>query len=215
MAAFFADRRDAGALLAAMLGDDYKGRKGVVVLALPRGGVVTGREIAARLGCPLDVLIVRKLGFPGEPEVAIGAVSETGALFLDERVISSYGIARDYIDGEIAGQKATINRRMALYRNGRGPPGLKRKTAIFVDDGAATGATMKAAILSARAAGAGKVVVAVPVAAPNVAEELRRMADEFVCLETPPGFMAVGEYYGDFSEVTDDDVVRILRGAGD
>lgn len=211
MAAFFADRRDAGARLAARLVGDYKGRRDVVVLALPRGGVVTGREIAAVLGRPLEVLIVRKLCFPGEPEVAIGAVSETGAVFLDERVVSSYRIPKEYIDGEISGQKETIRRRVSLYRKGHGLSDLKGKTAILADDGAATGATMKAAISSARAAGAKMVVVAVPVAAPAVAEELRKMADEFVCLETPPGFMAVGEYYGDFSEVTDDDVVRLLK----
>lgn len=212
MVRLFRDRSDAGARLAAQLGH-YKGKKRVViVLALPRGGVVTGSSIAAFLNCPLDVLVVRKIGFPGEPEVAVGAVSETGAVFLNEEVLSSYGISGDYLKEEISRQKEVIRRRVSLYREGCGPPDVKGKTAILVDDGAATGATMKAAILSARAACAGRVVVAVPVAAPEVAAEFRKLADDFVCLETPEGFLAVGEYYGDFSEVTDDDVVRILKG---
>ncbi|VVB91842.1 2-succinyl-6-hydroxy-2,4-cyclohexadiene-1-carboxylate synthase [uncultured archaeon] len=208
-AKIFKDRKDAGAELAYRL-KDYKDRKDVIVLALPRGGVVTGYEIASYLNCPLDVIIVRKLGFPGQPELAIGAVSETGAVVLNESIISLYGVTEDYIQDEISRQKKLIEKRVDLYRKGQKIPNLKGKIIILVDDGAATGATAKAAISTLKLEGIEKLVVALPVAPPDTADELRRMADEFICLETPYDFMAVGSYYEDFAQVTDEEVVDIM-----
>lgn len=206
----FKDRRDAGCALAHRL-KKYKDREGVMVLALPRGGVVTGDEIASYLNCPLDIIIIRKLGFPGQQELAIGAVSETGAVVLNETVISSGGVSGQYINSEITRQKAEIKRRVNLYRKGHGIPELKGKTIILVDDGVATGATMKAAISTLSTEGISKLIVALPVAPPETADELRRMADEFICLETPSYFMAVGAFYQDFTQVTDEEVVKILE----
>jgi putative phosphoribosyl transferase len=211
-AKIFKDRKDAGAELAYRL-KDYKDRKDVTVLALPRGGVVTGYEIASYLNCPLDVIIVRKLGFPGQPELAIGAVSETGTVVLNEFIISSYGVTEDYIQDEISSQKKVIEKRVDLYRKGQKIPDLKGKIIILVDDGAATGATAKAAISTLKAEGIKKLIVALPVAPPDTADELRWMADEFICLETPYDFMAVGSYYEDFAQVTDEEVVDILERA--
>lgn len=206
----FKDRKEGGAQLALRL-KEFKEREGVLVLALPRGGVVTGYEVASYLKCPLDVIIIRKLGFPGQPELAIGAVSETGTVVLNESIISDYGVPEEYIEGEISSQKAVIERRVNLYRKRQGIPDLKGKNIILVDDGAATGATMKAAISTLRVEGIEKLIVALPVAPPETAEELRRMAGELICLETPSDFMAVGSYYQDFTQVTDEDVVKILE----
>ncbi len=211
-AKIFKDRKDAGAELAYRL-KDYKDREDVIVLALPRGGVVTGYEIASYLNCPLDVIIVRKLGFPGQPELAIGAVSETGTVVLNEFIISSYGVTEDYIQDEISRQKKVIEKRIDLYRNGQKIQDLKEKIIILVDDGAATGATAKAAISTLKLESIEKLVVALPVAPPDTADELRWMADEFICLETPYDFMAVGSYYEDFAQVTDEEVVDILARA--
>jgi putative phosphoribosyl transferase len=210
-AKIFKDRKDAGAELAYRL-KDYKDRKDVIVLALPRGGVVTGYEMASYLNCPLDVIIVRKLGFPGQPELAIGAVSETGTVILNESIIS-FGVTEDYIQDEISRQKKVIEKRVGLYRKGQKIPDLKGKIIILIDDGAATGATAKAAISTLKLEGIEKLIVALPVAPPDTADELRRMADEFICLETPYDFMAVGSYYQDFAQVTDEEVVDILERA--
>lgn len=206
----FKDRRDGGEQLASKL-KDYKDRKRVLVLALPRGGVVIGFEVASYINCPLDVIIIRKLGFPGQPELAIGAVSETGTVVLNESIISAYGVSEEYIQEEISRQKAVIEKRVNLYRKGQGIHDLKWKTIILLDDGAATGATMKAAISTLNVEGIEKLIVALPVAPPETAEELRQMADELICLETPDDFMAVGSYYLDFTQVTDKDVVKILE----
>lgn len=206
----FRDRRDAGVKLADEL-KDYKDRKDVLVLALPRGGVITGYEVASFLRCPLDIIIVRKIGFPGEPELAVGAVSETGTVFLNQSIISTYGVSDKYINGEISSQKAEIQRRVDLYRKGKKIPDLKEKVIILVDDGIATGATMKAAISALKAEGIKRLVAAIPVAPPETAEELRQEVDELVCLETPYDFMAVGSYYQDFTQVSDEKVVEILE----
>ena len=206
----FKDRRDGGEQLASKL-EDYKDREGVLVLALPRGGVVTGYEVASYLNCPLDVIIIRKLGFPGQPELATGAVSETGTVVLNESIISAYGVSEEYIQEEISLQKAVIERRVILYRKGQRIPDLKGKTIILLDDGAATGATMKAAISTLEKESIERLIVALPVAPIETARELRQMADELVCLETPDHFMAVGSYYNDFTQVTDEDVVEILE----
>lgn len=206
----FKDRRDAGEQLASKL-EDYKDREGVLVLALPRGGVVTGYEVASYLNCPLDVIIIRKLGFPGQPELAIGAVSETGTVVLNESLISAYGVSEEYIQEEISLQKAVIEKRVNLYRKGQRIPDLKGKTIVLLDDGAATGATMKAAISTLEKESIEKLIVALPVAPTETARELHQMADELVYLETPDHFMAVGSYYNDFTQVTDEDVIKILE----
>jgi putative phosphoribosyl transferase len=209
----FRDRMDAGVELASGL-EGYRDTEGVIVLALPRGGVVTGLEVASYLNCPLDVIIIRKIGFPGQPEFAIGAVSETGTVVLNENIISFYGVPKKYVEEEVSRQKEEIERRVAFYRKGQGLPDLKDKKIILVDDGIATGATMKAAISTLKEEGLKKLVVAVPVAPPTTVKELEHMVDEVVCLQTPVDFMAVGGYYQDFTQVTDEDVIAILKRAG-
>jgi len=205
----FKDRRESGLQLAERL-SGYKGRAQVVVLGLPRGGVVTAFEIARTLGASFDVLIVRKIGFPGQPELAVGALSETGAVVLNEKVIS-YGVSKEYIDSEVQRQKEEIARRIARYRDGRRLENLTGRTVILVDDGVATGATIKAAIATLKEEDIARLVAAVPVAPPETAGELASLVDEFVCLSTPAGFMAVGGYYNDFTQVTDEEVAEILR----
>jgi putative phosphoribosyl transferase len=208
----FTDRRDAGLQLAEKL-KHYKSCKGVLVLVLPRGGAVPGYEIARAIGAPLDVLIVRKIGFPGQLELAIGAVSETGAVVLNQRIISDGGVSKKYIEDEISAQKKEIDRRIRLYRGGRrlGFEEVEGKTIILVDDGVATGATMKAAIATLKEEKIKRLIVAVPVSPLETADELRAMADEFICLYTPSDFMAVGNYYRDFTQVTDEEVAEILK----
>ena len=207
----FADRREAGAELATRL-ESYRDTEGVMVLALPRGGVVTGSAVAAYLNCRLDVIIIRKVGFPGQPEFAIGAVSETGTVVLNEQVVSSYGVSTEYVEEEVSRQKHELERRVELYRKGKRLPELKGKTIILVDDGVATGASMKTAISTLKEEGIEKLVVAVPVAPPSTVMELEEMTDEVVCLETPADFMAVGGYYRDFTQVTDEEVIEVLAG---
>jgi putative phosphoribosyl transferase len=206
----FTDRRDAGVQLAGKL-THYKGREGMLVLALPRGGVVTGLEIARVINAPLDILIVRKMGYPGNEELAIGAISETGTVVLNERIISTSGIPTKYIEDEITRQKEEIVRRTRLYRGGKSLEKLEGKTIILVDDGVATGATMKAAIATLKMEKIGRLVVSIPVSPIQTADELRMMADEFIYLNIPEDFKAVGNYYRDFSQVSDDEVVEILR----
>ena len=205
----FIDRRDAGIKLAQRL-TKYRGQKGVLVLALPRGGAVTGFEIARSLGVPLDVLIVRKIGFPGQLELAIGAVSETGAVGLNGSIISSYGVSEDYVKKEISRQKEEISRRVKLYRKGESISKLEGKTIILVDDGVATGATVKAAIATLKKEKITKLILALPVGPPEAAAELKEMVDDFICLEVPAYFGAVGAFYGDFTQVSDDEVVEML-----
>jgi putative phosphoribosyl transferase len=206
----FKNRSDAGKQLALKL-KEYKGKEGVLVLALPRGGVVIGYEISRNLNVPLDIVIVRKIGFPGQPELGIGAVSETGTIVLNDNLIYAYGISKEYIESEISRQKEEISRRVKLYRKGKHLSGLEGKTIILVDDGVATGATVKAAIATLKKEKLNRLVIALPVAPPSVAEELEKMVDEFICIETPIDFMAVGSYYYDFTQVSDEEVVEILR----
>ncbi len=206
----FINRTDAGVRLAEKL-SKYMDREGVLVLALPRGGVAVGFELARRLNARLDVLIVRKIGVPSQPELAAGAVSETGTVHLNRDVILAVGDLNAYLNEEIARQREEISRRILLYRGGAPIRELTGKTIILVDDGVATGATMKAAIETMKKERITKLVAAVPVAPLRTAEELRHMADEFVCIETPEYFMAVGKHYLDFDQVTDEEVVKLLR----
>ena len=206
----FKDRKEAGMQLAEEL-KAYAGRNDVIALALPRGGVVTGAEIAKRLKAPLDVLIVRKIGHPWEQELAAGAVAETGAIVYNEDIARGYGVTREYLDDEADRQRGEIARRQQLYRNGEKLRNLAGKIVILVDDGVATGATMKAAIEALKREQVAKLIVAVPVSPKETAAELRKMADEFVCLDIPEDFMAVGSYYADFRQTMDTEVVSILR----
>jgi putative phosphoribosyl transferase len=205
----FRNRNEAGVRLAERL-MQYRDRSGVIVLGLPRGGVTVASEIARTLHCPLDILIVRKIGFPGNPELAAGAVSETGTVVFNDDIISGYGVSRDYLEGETTRQRAEITRRVALYRKGKGIPPLADKTVILVDDGVATGATLRAAIATLKEERLARLVVALPVASYHAERQLAALADEWVCLQAPAGFRAVGNYYEDFTQVEDDDVVAML-----
>jgi putative phosphoribosyl transferase len=206
----FKDRGEAGEKLATRL-EKYRGKKNVLVLAIPRGGVVTGDEVARAIGVPLDIIIIRKIGFPGNPELGIGAVSETGAVVLDQSIISADGISQEYIEETILEERKEIQRRIEKYRRGESLPELAGMTVILVDDGVATGSTIKAAIRALREEELERLVVAVPVSPPSTAKELTEMADEFVCLDTPKSFGAVGNFYRDFSQVTDEEAVAILE----
>ncbi len=206
----FKDRKDAGKKLAEML-FHYRDKQDTIVLGLPRGGVTVAYEIAKTLNLPLDLLIVRKIGFPGNPELAIGALSETGALTLNEEIIATYGVSRDYLAKESERQKEEIARRKVLYRGGEGLPALAGKSVILVDDGIATGATVKAAIRSLKQEKLGKLILALPVASPEAELTLRRMVDEWICLQAPSGFMAVGSYYYNFTQVEDEEVIAMLN----
>jgi predicted phosphoribosyltransferase len=208
----FADRIDAGERLAKGLA--HLAGSECVVLAIPRGGVIVGEVIARELGAPLDVVVPRKIGAPGNPELAIGAVAP-GIRVLDPRMVGALGVTDRYLDREIAEQEAEIERRQRAYRGGRPPQPVKGRVAIVVDDGVATGSTAVAALRWARARGAERVVLAVPVAPPQSLERLRAEADEVVVLETPQPFLAVGEWYRDFDQTTDEQVVSALaRSAG-
>jgi predicted phosphoribosyltransferase len=207
--AYFADRVDAGKRLAEALADFHG--KNAVVLAVPRGGVVVGYEIAAALVLPLDVIVPRKLGAPDNPELAIGAVAEDGSTVLDESVVTYLGVNKGYIEEESARQREEITRRMTIYREGAAAAEVKGKIVIIVDDGIATGSTMKAALVSVKNRGAKSVVVAVPVGPPNTIQELRRLADRVVCLYMPEYFEAIGQFYEDFSQTSDDEVIKLLK----
>lgn len=206
----FQDRRDAGRRLAEKL-TEYENSLNVVVLGLPRGGVVVAHEIARALRLPLDVFIVRKIGFPGESELAIGAVAETGIVVLNRSMPAFQSVSENYLQAEIGRQKEEIVRRAALYRRGNGMRGIEGKTVLLVDDGVATGATMKAAISALKRENIDRLVAALPVSPPDTAADLNAMADDFLCLETPVDFMAVGLYYRDFRQVTDQEVVDLLQ----
>ena len=206
----YKDRKHAGKKLADKL-QHYRDKADVIVLGLPRGGVTVACEIAKALHCPLDILIVRKIGFPGRPELAAGAVSETGTVVINEDIVSVYGVSREYLERETARQKEEIARRIDLYRGGKGIPSRAGKTVILVDDGVATGATIKAAISTLTEERIAKLVVALPVASQDAEQEIATMVDELICLQTPAGFMAVGNYYHDFTQVEDEDVLAMLK----
>jgi predicted phosphoribosyltransferase len=208
---FYADRSDAGGQLAAALAG--KGLTDPVVYALPRGGVPVALEIALALKAPLDLVLVRKIGAPDEPELALAAVAEGGELVINEAVRRYAGVSDAWLQTARATAMAEIERRRAAYLGGRSRIDPKGRTAILVDDGLATGATARAAIRALKAAGAAKVVLAAPVAAPDVAAELGREADEVVCLATPSGFMGVGAAYADFHQLTDAETIALITRA--
>jgi len=182
-----------------------------IVLAVPRGGVPVGDEVAAVLGAPIDVVVARKIGAPGYPEYAIGAVSQDGDAYLDRSAIRTLGVAEEYLKEEMALKAEEIKERMKVYRGDRPYPDIRGKSVVVVDDGIATGSTVRVAIRSLRKKNPRLVVLATPVAPPEVVRELSQEADVVVCLSTPAAFSAVGEFYRDFSQLEDSDVISILR----
>jgi predicted phosphoribosyltransferase len=209
MRPMFRDRREAGQLLAAAL-SRYAGRPDVVVLALPRGGVPVAYEVAQALGAPLDVFVVRKLGVPGHEELAMGAVATPGVRVLNEEVVRGLGIPARMIEAVAAREQAELARRERLYRGDRPAVDVHGRTVILVDDGLATGASIHAAIQALRQRQPARIVVAVPIAAPDRCEALKDQVDDVVCAVTPEPFHAVGLWYDDFSQTTDDEVRELL-----
>jgi putative phosphoribosyl transferase len=213
MASFFRDRTDAGRRLATALATRQDLGDDPIVLALPRGGVPVAFEVARALGLPLDVFLVRKLGVPHREEYAMGAIASGGIRVLNEEVIRALRIPGDVVEEVARREQQELERRERAYRGDRTKPNLAGRTAIIVDDGLATGATMRAAIRAARAERAGKVVVAVPTASPEICASLKDSADDVFCLTTPSPYMAVGVWYDDFSQTTDEEVVELLKRA--
>lgn len=206
----FANRRDAGRELASRL-RQYAERNDVVVLALPRGGVPVGCEVAEALNAPLDIFVVRKLGLPGHAELAMGAIASGGVRVLNEEVVRWYGVPEQAIEAVARLEQTELERREREYRQGRPPTELRDRVVILVDDGLATGSTMKAAVEAVRQHHPARVIVAVPVGAPSTCEELADVTDETVCARTPEPFSAVGQWYLDFSQTTDEEVRAILQ----
>ncbi|MGD1085596.1 MAG: phosphoribosyltransferase family protein [Verrucomicrobiota bacterium] len=213
MAVKFQNRAEAGRLLAGKL-EGYAGREGVIVLGLPRGGVLVAREVAAKLKAPLDVFLVRKLGVPGHEEVAMGAVAGGGVCFFNESLIESCRIPRRVLEEVVERERKELARREQAYRRA-GPPVLRDRTVILVDDGLATGATMRAAARAARQQQPARLVAAAPVAAPETLEQLREEVDEAVCVLAPEDFRAVGEWYEDFGQTTDEEARAALQQEAD
>ncbi len=208
----FRDRTDAGRKLAARL-KEYAGRTDVLVLALPRGGVPVAYEVAKELGAPLDVFLVRKLGVPGQEELAMGAIASGGVRVLNEDVVSYLGIPAEVIDIVGADERRELERRERTYRNGRPPPDVTGRVVILIDDGLATGSTMRAAAAALRAQRPARIVVAVPVSAPETCEQFKSEVDEVICAATPEPFRGVGLWYRDFSQTTDEEVRELLARA--
>jgi putative phosphoribosyl transferase len=208
----FRNRTEAGRVLADHL-TRYAGRPDVVVLALPRGGVPVAFEVARALGAPLDVFLVRKLGVPGHEELAMGALAMGGVRFLNQDVLGHVPVSLEAIESVTEAEAAELSRRDREYRDGRPPPDVRGKTVILVDDGLATGSSMRAAVAALRQMGPEKVVVAVPVAAAETCAEFSREVDEVVCARTPEPFRAVGWWYEDFGQTSDDEVRELLAAA--
>jgi len=210
----FHDRRQAGELLGQAL-SAFVGRKDVVVLGLPRGGVPVAAEVAHFLGAPLDVLSVRKLGAPMQKELAIGAIAEGGVRVLNRELAASLGLDHREIDALAGREERELERRVKLYRGGRGPLPVENRTVIVVDDGVATGATMRAGLQALRVRGAARIIAAAPVGAADSVESLRGDADEVVVLETPAWFQSVGRWYEEFGQTSDEEVRACLARQGD
>jgi predicted phosphoribosyltransferase len=205
----FRNRRDAGRQLAALLHTKVQGD--IVVLALPRGGVPVAAEVARELGAPMDVLVARKLGAPSQPELGIGAIAENGAVFLDRSTIGALNLDGEEVERIAVRELQEVHRRTRAYRQGRPLPDLRRQTVLLVDDGIATGGTMKAAIRAVRELGAARIVVAIPVGPGSTLDDLRPEVDDVVCPLVRDDLYAIGEWYDDFSQLSDDQVLEILR----
>lgn len=207
----FADRRDAGRQLASRL--IALAQEQPVVIALPRGGVPVGLEVARALAAPLDVLAVRKLGAPGNPELGVGAIAEGGSAVFDGAAAGRVGMTQEALDATVLRETQELRRRVERYREGRAPVDVRGRTVILVDDGLATGLTALAALRALRARGARRIVVAVPVGARESVALVRGEADAVVCLTIPTHLLAVGYWYGDFAPVPDEDVIGLLASA--
>jgi putative phosphoribosyl transferase len=211
MYSLFKDRAEAGRMLAERLKDEAG--PGIVVLALPRGGVPVAFELASALGAELDILPVRKLGVPGQPELAMGAIAPGGALFVDQDTMRAARVTQAQFDAVLAKEQSELTRREASYRRGRAAPEVKGRTAILVDDGIATGSTMQAAIKALRERGPARVIVAVPVAPIGAEADFAEVVDEFVCIAQPALFFSVGQHYENFGQTTDEEVRDLLARA--
>jgi putative phosphoribosyl transferase len=209
MSARFRDRYQAGQRLAQALAP-YANRPNLLVLALPRGGVPVGAEVAHALHAPLDVMLVRKLGVPGHEELAMGAIASGGIRVLSEEIIAALSIPDRVIAAVASAEEDELHRRERLYRDDRPPPEVRGKTVILVDDGLATGSTMRAAALALRSQGPDRLIIAVPVAPQETCESLLRDADDVVCAVQPEPFFAVGNWYENFAQTTDEEVRRLL-----
>src|SRR5687767_1517197 len=209
----FRDRIDAGRRLAREL-RAYADRSDVVVLALPRGGVPVAAEVAKVLHVPLDIFLVRKLGVPGQEELALGAIASAGIRVLNQDVVRQLGIRRELIEHLVRREQQELVRREHAYRGDRLPLDVRGKIVILIDDGLATGASMRAAVMALRQKQPARIVVAVPAAARDTCEEFRQVVDEMICAETPEPFYAVGTWYDDFSQTTDDEVRALLKRYG-
>jgi len=209
----FRNRNDAGRQLAEKLAA-YADRPDVLVLALPRGGVPVGYEVSRALGAPLDVFLVRKLGVPGYEELAMGAVATGGVRVLNDEIVRGLGISEQEIDAVVARELQELGRRERLYRGSRPTPDVAGRTVILVDDGLATGATMRAAVAALRQQHPARIVVAVPTASPDTCEALKAEADDVICAITPEPFFAVGHWYDDFTQTTDNEVRELLAHRG-
>jgi putative phosphoribosyl transferase len=206
----FKDRKDAGAKLAESL-KEYKESPNVLILGLARGGVVLAAEISRILKLPFDLIMTRKIGAPFNPELAIGAITETGKGYFNESLIQALGVSKTYLEEAIQTEKKEAAKRLALYRKERPAPSLKGKIVLLVDDGIATGATMMAAALSAQNEGAKKIVVAIPAAPPDSLEFLNPAVDQIICLTPAEDFMAVSQFYEIFHQVEDAEIVTLLH----
>lgn len=206
----FRDRTDAGRQLAGRL-EHLASQSGLVISALPRGGVPVGFEIARKLQAPLQIMVVRKLGVPGHEEYAMGAIASGGMIFLNHNVIAQLNLSKTEVDSVILREERELNRRARLYDQPSEPHSYLGKTVILVDDGLATGSTMKVAVNALREQGAGRIVVAAPVAPDTARAEFEQIADEFVAVLEPSFFYAVGQYYEDFSQTTDEEVRELMR----
>ena len=213
MFALFKDRTEAGRMLAERLRD--KAGPGSVVLALPRGGVPVAYEVAMALGAELDVLPVRKLGVPGQPELAMGAIAPAGALFVDHEIMRSAHVSQAQFKAILAEEQAELARREALYRGNRAPTDVQGKQVIVIDDGMATGATLRAALHALRRRNPARIVVALPVAPLGGETQLDDLADDFVCVAQPTLFFSVGQHYEEFEQTSDDEVRQLLARASD
>lgn len=210
MDAPFADRREAGRLLGEALARGIPSGEGTIVLALPRGGVPVGFEVASALGSLLAVFVVRKLGVPWHPELAMGALASGGIRYVDDSLMRQLGVSQAQLEAVVARESAELSRREDLYHADAPMPSLRGKTVVLVDDGLATGATMKAAVRAVRVQAPQRTIVAVPVGAPDTCAALREEADQVVCLRTPPHFQAVGLWYARFDQTTDLEVRSLL-----
>jgi len=210
----FKNRKDAGKKLSESLKEIVTNIENAVILAIPRGGVEVGYEVSSETGIPLDVVIPRKLSAPGNPELAIGAVTGDGSVYIDEKLIRYLGIKESYIIKEVEEKLGEIKKRESIYRGENPPLDIEGKTVIIIDDGIATGATMISALYALRNKNPGRIIVAIPVAPQDAVERVKEVADDVICLHSPEMFFAVGQFYEDFRQTTHEEVLDLLATSG-